>query len=280
VSADEASEEEGPGLWEQFGSLLVAVAIALAIRTFVVEPFRIPSESMLPTLLVGDHLFVNKFAYGARIPFTDVRLPGLREPERGDIVVFTVARDPRDPTRICPVDRCPGKPTEEFVKRIVGLPGETVEVRPDGSVRIDGRLLEVTATGTSFENGAGTELAVREEHNGRCHYSVLDDRRLGSAVKRVTVEPGRYFMMGDNRDHSNDSRGWGTVRALEFRGPALFLYWSWDYNGGWLELLNPLTWVRVDKRWSRFGDGLGCAEEAPAPGAGDGAASETASPSP
>ena len=108
-------EGGGGGFWEQFGSLLVAVAIALAVRAFVVEPFRIPSESMLPTLLVGDHLFVSKFTYGVKIPFTDIRLPGLREPERGDIVVFTVARDPHDPTRICPVDRCPGMPTHAIM---------------------------------------------------------------------------------------------------------------------------------------------------------------------
>lgn len=256
-----------PSFWEQFGSLLLAVAIALGVRTFVVEPFRIPSESMLPTLLVGDHLFVNKFAYGVKIPFTETRLPGLRGPERGDVVVFTVARDPRNPGRICPVDRCPGKPTEEFVKRIVGLPGETVEVRPDGTVRIDGRLLERTEGGADFTNGVGTELAVSEEDNGRCHYQVLDDRRMTGAVRRVKVEPDRYFMMGDNRDHSNDSRGWGTVRATEFKGPALLLYWSWDYNEGWLELLNPLTWLRSEKRWDRFGDGLSC--EASDAGAAD-----------
>jgi len=259
VSEDHREESSaGGGFWEQFGSLLVAVAIALAIRTFVVEPFRIPSESMLPTLLVGDHLFVNKFAYGARIPFTEIRLPGLRDPQRGDVVVFTVARDPRDPSRICPVDLCPDFPTEEFVKRIVGLPGETLEVRPDGSVRVDGRLLTSDETGDAFTNGAGTDLAVRVEANGRCRYHVLDDRRVAGAVKRVQVPPGRYFMMGDNRDHSNDSRGWGTVRPLEFKGPALFLYWSWAYNGGWLELLNPLTWWQTEKRWDRFGDSLGC----------------------
>lgn len=255
---DPPGEDAGPGFWEQFGSLLVAVVIALGVRTFVVEPFRIPSESMLPTLLVGDHLFVNKFAYGVRVPFTETRLPGLREPQRGDVVVFTVARDPRDPSRICPVDRCPGKPTEEFVKRIVGLPGETLEVRPDGSVRIDGQLLGTRENGEAFVNEMGAELAVREEHNGQCGYQVLDDRRMSGAVKRVKIEPGRYFMMGDNRDHSNDSRGWGTVRAIEFKGPALFLYWSWDYNAGWLELLNPMTWISAEKRWDRFGDGLSC----------------------
>ena len=266
-SADRRGEETAAGgFWDQFGSLLLAVAIALGVRTFVVEPFRIPSESMLPTLLVGDHLFVNKFAYGAKVPFTDVRLPALREPRRGDVVVFTVARDPRDPSRICPVDRCPGLPTEEFVKRIVGLPGERLEVRPDGSVRIDGRPLATSRQQDGFVNEMGTSLVVRAEENGRCRYETLDDPRMDGAVERVTVEPGRYFMMGDNRDHSNDSRGWGTIRADEFKGPALFLYWSWSYNGGWLELLNPLTWWTTEKRWARVGDGLGCAplEGAPA----------------
>ena len=266
----------GAGFWEQFGSLLVAVAIALAVRSFVVEPFRIPSESMLPTLLVGDHLFVSKFTYGVKVPFLGTRLPAVRAPRRGDVVVFTVARDPHDPSRICPVDRCPDFPTEEFVKRIVGLPGETLEVRPDGTVRIDGRLLETDEDGSLFTNGVGTELAVRDECNGRCSYQVLDDRRLSGPVRRVQVEPGRYFMLGDNRDHSNDSRYWGTVRAHEFKGPALVLYWSWNYNDGWLALLNPLTWLHAEKRWGRFGEGLSCeptegaecARTAPAPSHG------------
>ena len=248
--------------WDQFGSLLVAVALALGVRGFVVEPFRIPSESMLPTLLVGDHLFVNKFAYGPRLPFAESRLPGLREPERGDVVVFTVARDPRDPARICPVDRCPGLPTEEFVKRIVGMPGDTVAVAADGTVHINGEPFENDLPGTSFENGAGTPLALRTERNGRCGYQTLDDRRMQASPREFRVEAGRYFMMGDNRDHSNDSRFWGTVRAEEFKGPALILYWSWAYNDGWLPLLNPLTWWKSEKRWDRMGDSLRCVPEA------------------
>ncbi len=244
--------------WEQFGSLLVAVAIALGIRAFVIEPFRIPSESMLPTLLIGDHLFVNKFAYGARIPFTEIRAPGLGEPQRGDVVVFTVARDPRMPSRICPVDRCPGMPTEEFVKRIVGLPGDTVEVRSDGSVRVNGERIVRDDLGTTFGDEHGRDLDLREENNGRCTYQVLDNPDQPGAREHFRVEPGRYFMMGDNRDHSNDSRSWGTVRAMEFKGPALFLYWSWSYNGGWLELLDPRTWWNAEKRWGRLGDSLGC----------------------
>lgn len=254
-------DDEGGGFWDQFGSLLVAVALALGVRTFVVEPFRIPSESMLPTLLVGDHLFVNKFAYGARIPFTETRLPGTREPRRGDVVVFTVGRDPRNPGRICPVDRCPDHPTEEFVKRIVGLPGDTIEVKPDGTVAINGQPFDNVDPRRGFTNEHGTTLAVREERNGRCRYETLDDRRIQGPTKRIEVEEGRYFMMGDNRDHSNDSRGWGTVQSIHFKGPALLLYWSWSYNGGWLELLNPMTWWSSEKRWDRMGDSLDCASE-------------------
>ena len=248
----------GGGFWDQFGSLLVAVAIALGVRTFVVEPFRIPSESMLPNLLIGDHLFVNKFVYGARIPFTEFQLPGLREPERGDIVVFTVGRDPRDGMRICPADHCPELPTEEFVKRIVGLPGDTLEIRSDGTVRVNGEPLASEFQDRSMIDEQGQSLSIRSEDNGRCRYEVLDDRQRSTPVRRVKVEPGRYFMMGDNRDHSNDSRSWGTVRAMEFRGPALVLYWSWGYNGGWGQLLNPLTWWGTEKRWGRMGDSLSC----------------------
>ena len=104
--------------WEQVSTLLIAITIALGIRAFVIEPFRIPSGSMLPTLLIGDHLFVNKFVYGVKIPYTDWRLPGFREPERGDVVVFLVARDG---DRILPVDDGPGLRTEDFVKRVVWI---------------------------------------------------------------------------------------------------------------------------------------------------------------
>ena len=120
--------------WDQIRTVVVAVIIALVIRTFIIEPFRIPSGSMLPTLLIGDHLFVNKFAYGPKIPFTDERLPSLRDPQRGDIIVFTVAQR-RGET--FPADRHPDFPREEYVKRIVGIPGDRVEFR-EGKVFVNG----------------------------------------------------------------------------------------------------------------------------------------------
>ena len=151
----------GEKIWEQVSTLGLAVLIALAIRAFVIEPFRIPSGSMLPTLLIGDHLFVNKFIYGAQIPFTNVRLPAIREPKRGDVVVFRVARDARG--GIYPADERPDLPKDDFVKRIVGLPGERIEVRPGGEVFVDGRAIELEDQGRTFRDENGRHLKVGVE---------------------------------------------------------------------------------------------------------------------
>ena len=259
--AEPAAAAPAPSLlrrfWDQFGTLLVAVAIALAIRSCVIEPYRIPSESMLPTLLVGDHLFVNKFVYGIKVPFTDLRLPGWREPRRGDVVVFDVARDRYG--GIFPVDLRPELSEDRFVKRIVGVPGDAVEVR-GGRLRINGEPVPLEPTGETVRDEEGRLLQVGHETlDGRTH-AVADDPDQGGPQRRsITLEPGRYFMMGDNRDHSNDSRLWGTVRLADMKGPAFVLYWSWDWNGSWGELLNPLTWWELlseRMRWDRIGDGI------------------------
>jgi signal peptidase I len=233
---------------------LIAVLIALAIRSVVVEPFRIPSGSMLPTLLIGDHLFVNKFVYGPKIPFTDIRLRGLREPERGDIIVFTVARQGHE---TFPADRHPGLAREEFVKRIVGLPGDRVEFR-GGKVFVNDGEMTIEPLPEKFRDGAGRELDVQRVSVDSRQYRILDDPNAVFRAPRpvTTVEPGRYLVLGDNRDYSKDSRVWGTVRKAEIKGPAFILYWSWDFNGGWLELANPLTWWNAEKRWNRIGSGL------------------------
>ncbi|MBK7947227.1 MAG: signal peptidase I [Deltaproteobacteria bacterium] len=277
------------GIVDQVVTLVIAVAIALAIRQFLVEPYRIPSGSMFPTLLVGDHLFVNKLAYGPRLPFTDVRLPGTREPERGDVVVFQVGR-PRNRMGgidIMPIDLAPpGTPAEDFVKRLVGLPGDRIDWR-NGQVFVNGKILPTRETGESFVDDVGQSHPVRSEDLGDCRHAVLDDPRShnpgpsdrldhGSWV----VEPGRYFMMGDNRDNSNDSRGWGTVRLEELKGPAVILYWSWDVNGNMLSFLNPVNWFTAEKRWDRIFQRVRCepvaaepAGPAASPGAGAGAGS-------
>ena len=241
------------GVWEQISTIVLAVFIAFSIRTVVVEPFRIPSGSMFPTLLIGDHLFVNKFVYGARVPFTDFRLPGLRDPERGEVVVFTVAQSGRD---TFPADERPDLPREEFVKRIVGLPGERIEVR-DAVVLVDGRPIDSTQSGESFIDDKGRELDVYDVTLPDRHFRTLDDPRRGGPPPAVfDVPPGRYFVLGDNRDHSKDSRSWGTVRRQEIRGPVFVLYWSWAWDGAWLELANPLTWwdlMTQRMRWDRVG---------------------------
>jgi signal peptidase I len=256
VSEEVKREAPSPSMLDQLTTIGFAVLIALGIRAFVIEPFRIPSESMLPTLLVGDHLFVNKFLYGARVPFTDWRLPGLREPRRGDVVVFEVARQSGG---IYPADRHPNLPRDRFVKRIVGMPGDRIEVT-GRVVKVNGVPLDRRQLNTTFVDAMGNPLRSDVEVlDGRPH-AVLEDPAAplrDSAPFRI--EPGRYFMMGDNRDHSNDSRSWGTVRFEEFKGPAFILYWSWDWNGSWGELLRPRTWwslLSEKMRWERIGDAI------------------------
>jgi signal peptidase I len=255
ASAEETTSKSTGGVWEQISTLLVAVLIALCIRAFVIEPYRIPSGSMLPTLLVGDHLFVNKFIYGVKLPFSDWRSPGIREPERGDVVVFTVAQHG---PQTFPADLRPDLPREEFVKRIIGLPGDRIAFR-SGRVFVNGEPLEPRALGETFEDDSGNALDVSELTLGDRSFQILDDPRVNflSPIDSLTVEPGRYFMLGDNRDHSKDSRFWGTVRLAEIKGPAFILYWSWDFNGSWAELMNPLTLFELlteKMRWDRIGD--------------------------
>lgn len=244
--------------FDDFPTLVLAVAVALVIRSFVFQSFYVPSESMVPTLLVGDHVFVSKLAYGVDLPFATLRIPGYREPRRGDVAVFQLARAGH---AIYAPDRRRDLPTEAFIKRLVGLPGETVEVR-DGVVYIDGVMAEQVATGEHYRDPHGRVYDVREETLGGCRHRIHDDPRIPQAdLAPQKIEPGRYFFLGDNRDNSYDSRGWGTVSLEEIEGPAGLLYWSWDWNGSWLALLNPLTWVRnltSKTRWDRIGAMVRC----------------------
>ena len=255
AAPDAAPPQTASGVWEQISTLLIAVVIALGIRAFVIEPYRIPSGSMLPTLLIGDHLFVNKFIYGVKLPFSDWRSPGIRAPERGDVVVFTVAQHG---SQTFPADVRPDLPREEFVKRIIGVPGDRIAFR-SGRVFVNGEPIETRPLGETFEDETGSLLEVNEVTLGERSFQILDDPGVSfpSPVESVTVEPDRYFMLGDNRDHSKDSRFWGTVRLAEIKGPAFILYWSWDFNGGWAELLNPLRVFELltqKMRWDRIGD--------------------------
>ncbi len=190
---------------EYFESLVVAVVLALFIRTFVVQAFKIPSGSMEPTLLIGDHLLVNKIIFGPTATGR-VFLP-VRDLARGDIVVF---KHPQDPER-------------DLIKRVIGLPGEHVELRRK-QVYVDGRALdEPYARFMAFPSPE----------------SPLGDPRVRYGP--VAVPPAHYFVMGDNRDNSEDSRYWGFLPRDNVKGRALVIYWSFDPAGG------PLS-----ARWRRL----------------------------
>ena len=184
-------------------SLLLAVLVALVVRSSVVEAFWVPSGSMLPTIQIGDHLFVNKLAYGMHLPFVGRELAQWRPLQRNDIIVFT-----------SPVDR-----SIDLIKRVVAVAGDTVEVR-------NKKL---------FINGE----AVPDSH------ATFTDPNAHSAVPRdnfgpVTVPTGKFFVMGDNRDQSYDSRYWGFADEADVKGQATFIYWSWNSQTHWV-------------RWDRFG---------------------------
>jgi len=230
-------------------TLALALAVAIGSRAFLIEPFSIPSGSMLPTLWIGDHLFVNKLVYGPRIPLTEVRLPALRAPERGEVVVFSVAVDGEN---TYPADLRSDLPREDFVKRIVGLPGERIDV-VDGVVFVNGEPIASRGGEAPIHDEVGRALDVIRVAAGSREFTVADDPELRQPPATFEVEPGRYFMLGDNRDWSRDSREWGTVRLADIKGPAFRLYWSWDFAGGWLDLLSPATWAQVSVRWDRIG---------------------------
>jgi signal peptidase I len=264
-SAGEAREPN----WfrDELPSLLVAIAAALAIRTFVFQTFYVPSESMLPTLLVGDHVFVNKFVYGPQLPGADWRLPSVREPKRGEVVVFRFARGLGG--QLFPPDKSPDLPADNFVKRLVGLPGDRIAYR-DGRLILNGEPVPIEETPYTFEgNEDGVARRVLIETLGECRHFVLDDPTSpGRDLDEITIEPGRYFFMGDNRDNSMDGRWAGSVAASALAGPAGLNYWSWNWAGSWLSLLNPLTWLDnlVNRmRWERLGSFVECFPEGEVP---------------
>ena len=190
---------------EYLEAALWALVITLFLRAFVIQAFRIPSESMKDTLLVGDFLFVNKFEYGPKIPFTHIRLPGLRQPKRGDVIVFQFPQDP----------------SKDFIKRLIATGGETIEIHNK----------QVSVNGTPLREPYAIHSDPTVKPGG---YEYRDN------YGPYTVPPGELFMMGDNRDNSNDSRYWGTLAMDLVKGRAMFLYWSWDGERSW-------------PRWNRIG---------------------------
>jgi signal peptidase I len=260
-------DPESTDFWrEDVPTLVLAIVVALIVRTFVFQTFYVPSSSMLPTLLIGDHVFVNKFVYGPRVPGLDWRAPGVREPERGEVIVFQFARSPKG--GIYPPDVKPELPTDNFVKRLVGMPGDRIAYR-NGRLILNGEPVPLEDTGLKFEDERGIVRDVYIETLGECRHVVLDDPNdPGPGMREKTIAEGRYLFMGDNRDNSHDGRKAGTVRLMDLSGPAGLNYWSWDWNGSWFSLLNPVTWydnLTSKMRWSRMGSSVDCLEPGEVP---------------
>ena len=219
-------------------AIVIAVVLALVIRAFVVQAFKIPSGSMIPTLQIGDHILVNKFLYGTKIPLTDSRLLIFRPPRRGDIIVFSFPKNKE-------IEECTGflknvskrfgnafssgnpfylfkDECRDFIKRVVGVGGDKIEIK--------NKLVFVN------------DLPLSEE------YTIHKDSSIDSSQRDnfgpFTVPRNTFFVMGDNRDQSYDSRFWGIVDMQEIKGKAFIMYWSWNSNGS---LFSKVRWNRIGK---------------------------------
>jgi signal peptidase I len=222
----------GRWLWEWIKSISVAILLFLVIRTFAVEAFKIPTGSMESTLLVGDFLLVNKAVYGAQVPFTAIRLPALDSPERGDVVVFQY-----------PLDK-----SKNYVKRVVGLPGDRVAMR-NGDVYVNGERMSEAYVRHTQPGGDYYDPSFEWQRDHLApSVDPADYRPTRDDWGPVVVPTGKYFVMGDNRDNSQDSRYWGFVGRSLIKGRPLFIYYSFDRGK-----LRPLPWL-TEVRWSRVGD--------------------------
>lgn len=205
-------------------ALVIAIILALTIRVFVVQAFKIPSGSMIPTLLIGDHILVSKLAYGFQLPedcefqvsfppvtcFSSSIVLSFDPPQRGDIIVF----------------RYPEDENKDFIKRVIGLPGDSIQIK-DKQVFVNGELLK------------------DEGYTQRIDPGIIDGRiNPRDNLGPLTVPPDSYFVMGDNRDQSLDSRFWGFVRMDKIKGRAFLVYWSWNGQGFWTDWIR---WVRIGK---------------------------------
>jgi len=191
---------------EYIEAIAIAVLLAIVIRTFVIQAFKIPSGSMIPTLDIGDHILVSKFIYGIRLPFTDIKILDFKKPNRGDIIVFIYPEDEK----------------KDFIKRVIGVPGDKIELK-NKEVYINGEKL--------------TEKYIvhQDPHTKPKEYEPRDN------TGPIIVPPDSLFVMGDNRDQSYDSRYWGFVKMNKVKGRAFIIYWSWDGKDTWVR------WWRIAK---------------------------------
>jgi len=213
---DGTQEKKKKGAVREYAeALAIALLLAFLIRSFVVQAFKIPSGSMLPTLKIGDHLLVNKFVYGLRIPFTDVFISDFSDPEHRDIVVF----------------RFPENESKDFIKRIIGTPGDTIRIKNQRVFRNGEALKEPYARPANTDVRGSFPMDKWPPHRF--------DPRVRNNLGPIEIPEDHYFVMGDNRGESYDSRFWGFVEEDKILGRAWIIYWSWK------------SWT--DIRWSRIG---------------------------
>jgi len=206
-------------------SFFPVILLVLLLRSFLAEPFRIPSGSMIPTLLVGDFILVNKFAFGLRDPVFHYKLLQLGEPRRGDVVVF----------------RYPVDPSKDFIKRVIGLPGDRISYR-NKQLWVNDEAMPLDAAGVYTSGGSAPGVVYRfEEALGPVQHHVIVNPARPAEDFEFEVPKGQYFMMGDNRDGSDDSRRWGTVPEGNLVGRAFLVWMSWDG-------------ARFRPDWSRIGN--------------------------
>jgi signal peptidase I len=206
-----------PAMVEYSRSLFPVIVIVLVLRSFIAEPFRIPSSSMMPTVLIGDFILVNKFSYGLRLPVTYTEVIRTGRPERGEVAVFRFPPDPR----------------QNYIKRVVGLPGDEVVYR-DKVIYVNDVPMPQVPDGRYVGRGSGRDMTgasvLRETLGGHEHEILQLDFRQRQEQRWVVPE-GHYFVMGDNRDNSEDSRAWGFVPEDNLVGRAFMVWMSWDDGG-------------------------------------------------
>ena len=222
------ADSKEPVVVEYARSFFPIILLVLVIRSFIAEPFRIPSASMLPTLHIGDFILVNKFSYGIRLPVLNSKILDTGSPERGDVIVF----------------RYPQQPEIDYIKRVVALPGDRVGYF-DKTLYINGEVQSQQALSTD------DEISSQISASSEVFYELIDDNKHMIALEtnrpgaegEMLVPEGHYFVMGDNRDNSNDSRVWGPVPESHLVGKAFMIWMSWDLDAGGIV-------------WSRLGQGI------------------------
>ena len=209
ATTETKAKRKKSGLRENIEAILIAVLLALFIRTFVVQAFKIPSGSMKETLQIGDHILVNKFIYGVKIPFVQKTLIPIKDPQREDIIVF----------------KYPENPKLDFIKRVIGVAGDVIEIR-NKKLYVNGKRMD------------RSYAVFKDPHTIPSIYNKRD------SFGPVTVPKNALFVMGDNRDNSKDSRFWGFVDLSAVKGKAFMIYWSWNKNNS-KSVFDYVRWDRI-----------------------------------